>query len=90
MEFLRAEGYDQLEDEEEVLGCGNSFNDVSREQLLCYAIVNGASTEFARVECDCGAFCSCSPVISTDSKNNLVCWSERAHRVGIVVESFAT
>ncbi len=42
VEFLRAEGYDQLEeDEKEVLACINCFNDVSREQLPRYATVNG-------------------------------------------------
>ncbi len=97
VEFLRVEGYNQLgEDEKEVLTCRNRAAASLRHNQWLFL---PASAEFAWVECDRGASHRCSTAVSTDSKNNLVHWSEKicqaskqhARRAaGIVVESFAT
>ncbi len=50
VEFLRAEGYDQLgEDEKKVLECGNCFNDISREHLPRYAISMAFFTRICQI-----------------------------------------
>ncbi len=97
---MRAEGYDQLgEDEKDVLACGNCFNDITRKQLPRYAYVSAlflpASTKFAPVERDRGVSHGRLTAVSVDLRNNLVCWSEKicwasnqcAGRAEIVVKS---
>ncbi len=90
VEFLRAEGYDQLaEGEKEVLACDNCIDDVSRKAVALLHhhqwFFLPAPAEFTQVERDRGTSRGRSTAISAGLRNNLVNCNEKIYRTVINV-----